>query len=144
MPDRQAGGTSPKFDPYSYFDKRGNLHTGTARAKRNRRVLITLNTLIVLMAVLVGLGSGIFIGVFGYPIIGTLFAAFVLLGAYVQFFAFDYGRVYGVWRGVCPYCTAPLTISAQQKDGKAALCPTCKERFVFNDELFRPVPWYTP
>jgi|SRR5215213_3935217 len=144
MPDRQAGVTSPKFDPYSYFDKRGNLHTGTARTKRNRRILIVLNTFIVLMAVLVGLGGGIFIGVVGYPIIGTLFAAFVLLGSYVQFFTFDYGRVYGVWSGVCPFCAARLTISAQQKDGKAVLCPTCKERFVFKDKSFKPVPWYTP
>src|ERR671917_595135 len=100
MPDRQASGTSPRFDPYSYFDKRGNLHSGTARAKRNRRILIVLNTFIVLMAALVGLGGGFLIGVVGYPIIGTLFAAFILLSSCAQFFAFDCGRVYGVWRGV--------------------------------------------
>ena len=144
MQDRQAGGISPSFDPYSYFDKLGNLHTGTARTKQSRRILIVLNTFIVLMAVLVGLGGGFLIGVLGYPIIGTLFAAFILLGSYVQFFAFDYGRVYGVWRGVCPYCAAPLNVSAHHKDGKAVSCPTCKERFGFKDESFRPMPWYTP
>ena len=124
MPDRQAGETSPRFDSYSYFDKHGNLHTGSARAKQSRRILIVLNTFIVLMAVLVGLGGGFLIGILGYPIVGTLFTAFILLGSYVQFFAFDYGRVYGVWRGVCPYCAAPLTISAQQNDGKAVSFPT--------------------
>src|SRR3954454_10937830 len=144
MPDRQADGTSPRFDRYSYFDKHGNLHTGSARAKQSRRILIVLNTFIVLMAVLVGLGDGFLIGILGYPIIGTLFAAFILLGSYIQFFAFDYGRVYGVWCGVCPYCAAPLNISAQQKYGKSVSCTTCNERFSFKEESFRPVPWYTP
>lgn len=144
MPDRQAGGTAPRFDPYSYFDKRGNLHVGTARAKRNRRILIVLNTFIVLMAALAGLGGGFFISVLGHPIIGTLFAAFILLSSCAQFFVFDYGRVYGVWRGICPYCAAPLSASAQQKDGKAIACPICQERFIFKDKSFRPAPWYTP
>src|SRR6478672_11144519 len=112
MPDRRAGRTSPKFDPYSYLDKRGNLHTGTAWAKRNRRILIALNTFIVVTAALVGVGSGFLVGVLGHPIIGTLFAAFILLSAGGQFFVFDYRRVYGVWHGVCPYCAGPLNVSA--------------------------------
>ena len=144
MPNQQTSGTSPRLDHYSYLNKHGNLHTDTARSKRNRKALIVLNTIVVTMAVLIGLCGGFLIGFIGYPIIGIIFSAFVILISYIQFSTFNHERIYGVWRGVCPYCGGPLNVSAQQKDGKAVLCPTCKERFVFKDEAFRSAPWYTP
>jgi hypothetical protein len=144
MLNQRADGTSPKFDPYSYFDKRGNLHTGTARSKRKREILIILNTITVVMVALAGLCGGFLIGFIGYPLIGTIFAAFVMLISYAQLSMFNYERIYGVWRGVCPCCGGSLNLGTQQKDGKAVSCPTCKERFVLKDESFRPAPWYAP
>src|SRR3954447_5661468 len=73
MPNQQTSGTSSKLDRYSYFDKRGSLHTGTARSKRNRKVLIVLNTIVFVMAALIGLCGGFLIGFIGYPIIGIIF-----------------------------------------------------------------------
>jgi hypothetical protein len=144
MTDRQSSGSSPRLDHYSYFDRHGNLHTGTARSKRCREVFVVLNTIVVIMAALVGLCGGFLIGFIGYPIIGVIFSAFVMLISYIQFSTFNYERVYGVWRGACPYCGGPLNLSTQQKGGKAVSCPTCKERFEFKGRSFIPAPWYTP
>src|SRR4051812_47144601 len=85
MTDQQNSGSSPRLDHYSYFDGHGNLHTGTARSKRYRKILVVLNTIAVIMAVLVGLCGGFLIGFVGYQIIGVIFSSFVMLISYIQF-----------------------------------------------------------
>ena len=141
-PDSQTGETYPKLEHYSYFDKSKNLHAGNAWSKQIRIILIVFNIIFVAAAALTGLSGGFFIGTIGYPVAGIFFTTFMILAASVQFFAFDYRRVYGVWRGICPYCRGLLDISARQTAGKSVSCPMCKERVVFENQSFRPAPWY--
>ena len=136
------GEISPKFDAYSYLDQTRELHIWTARSKMARTVIMSVNTCIVLMGGFIAVVGGLGLGMNGYPIVGGLFFIFIMLGAFVQRSAFDCGRVYGVWLGLCPYCSEPLNINAGKNQAKMDFCPLCSNRVMLNNGSFEKVPWY--
>ena len=141
-PIAQPGATLPKFEMYSYLDRARELHMWTARSKMARTVIMSVNTCIVLMGGFIALVGGLGLGMNGYPIVGGLFFIFIVLGAVVQRSAFDCKRVYGVWQGLCPYCSEPLSINAGKNQAKMDVCPLCSNRVMLKKGSFEKVPWY--
>jgi hypothetical protein len=132
----------PQFDPYSYFDRDGAIQISDAFSIRIRTILVCINILIVLAGVLI---ASIGLVVFkdgGYPIIGAAFFAVMIVGAWLQNRTFDYRRVYGVWRGLCPSCDEVLDINAKKDEEKIVFCPACNCRVMLKNRSFSAAPWY--
>ena len=134
--------TSPKFLPHAYLDRGGQLNISSAVTHLLRRIFLPLNSFIVVMGGILGLVGGLTIGYLNPPL-GILFSLLIFYGAFVQGSAFDYKRVYGIWRGLCPHCEDPLNINASAGIAKTARCSCCASLVVVKDGTFRTVPWYT-
>lgn len=133
--------STPTFCRYSYIEE-GKLKIGSVISKLIRNILMSANMVIVSMGSLVGLTLGMAIAYIGHPFLGGLFLALMVLGAWVQSTAFEYGRVYGLWRGSCPHCEEPLRIIARKAETKTVSCPTCTHRIILKNEFFRTALWY--
>lgn len=140
VPQQRIG--SPKFLPHAYIDRGGQLKIGSAATHLLRRIVLPLNSFIVVMGGVLGLVGGLSIGYLNPPL-GILFSLLVLFGASAQKSVFDYKRVYGVWRGLCPHCRDPLNINASAGIVKTARCSCCASLVMAKDGTFRTVPWYT-
>ena len=132
----------PMFYPYSYTNREGKVEIGSAISKLARTILMFANTLIVSMGVLVGLALGMAIAYIGHPFFGGLFLALMVLGAWLQSTAFEYGRVYGLWRGLCPHCQGSLRIIARSSETKTVSCSICTHRVILENKAFKKVLWY--
>ena len=140
VPQQRIG--SPKFLPHAYLDRGGLLKTSSAVTHLLRCIFLPLNSFIVVMGGILGLVGGLSIGYLNPPL-GILFSLLMILGATAQRSAFDYKRVYGVWRGLCPRCKDPLNINTSADIAKTARCSCCGNLVMAKDGTFRTVPWYT-
>ena len=133
---------TPMFYRYSYINREGRIEIGSAITKLIRTVLMSVNTFIAVMGSLVGLALGMGLGYMGNPFLGGLVFALMILGAWLQSTAFEYGRVYGLWRGSCPHCDEPLRIVARKAETRTVSCPMCTHRVMLDNGLYRRALWY--
>jgi hypothetical protein len=131
-----------QFYPNSFVDHAGRLHIGNPVWRLVRMPLGYLNNLTVAVGVLIGVTGGAGMAYLGRPIIGLFFLVFMLFGARTQRCAFDYGRVYGVWRGTCPNCKEPLNINTTKGKAKTIACSNCASYVMAKDGVFCIAPWY--
>jgi hypothetical protein len=142
QPNGSGSFSLAKFYPNYFVDRAGHLHMGNPVWRFVRIPLGYLNNLTVGLGVLIGVAGGAGMAYLGRPIIGVFFLAFMLFGARTQRRAFDSGRVYGVWRGLCPNCKEPLNINTTTGKAKTIACSNCASYVTAKDGVFHIAPWY--